>query len=422
MPVSLRPLKRPVFALFWVAGLVSDAGTWMQLLTVGTLIAANGGSAASTAMVAAATFGPQGLASPIGGLLADRFDRRRLFLAGLGLQTVITFVLAAAIAAGQRNANVLALIVLAQSASGAVAAPSFQSILPDLVAREELLAASSLGMLAWNTGRIVGPLLAGVLAAVGLGPAWAVLANAVSFLVLWLAVASVRRTFRTPNRPHSTWFEELRDGAGALARTPGCRFVIAGFAVLHLTVVPFMGLLPHMAIHVLDQPRSFANLLASAQGIGAVIGALVIPGVVFRHGRSRTLTVVALCTAAASVAYVTSTGRTSALVAIAFLGAGCAMTMTCISAINSRDAPHAHRGRIFSLFSASNGIGYGGCLLGFGEIIDRVGMQPPFLIGALVLTLCTLSVKYSPRLRSVIDHGDPPRRATPSTTSARASR
>lgn len=100
MPIAgLRPLHHRTFALFWGAGATSDIGTWVQLAAIGSLVASTSRSARSTALVAAATFAPHGMCSPIGGLLADRFERRLTFLITLGVQAVITSIIAMAIAA-----------------------------------------------------------------------------------------------------------------------------------------------------------------------------------------------------------------------------------------------------------------------------------------------------------------------------------
>jgi MFS family permease len=145
MRAGLLPLKRRIFALFWGAGLISDAGTWLQLVTIGSLVAYDTGSASKTVLIAAATFAPQGIGSPIGGLLADRYDRRKLLLWTLGLQTLVSLVLTGALAAGQRDASVLAFIVMLQSFAGSLGQPSFQAVIPDLVPKEEVQAAVSDG-------------------------------------------------------------------------------------------------------------------------------------------------------------------------------------------------------------------------------------------------------------------------------------
>ncbi|MGZ7036191.1 MAG: MFS transporter, partial [Ilumatobacteraceae bacterium] len=186
---------------------MSDVGTWVQLIVVGSLIAASTGSAIQTGLVALATFTPQALASPVGGLLADRFDRRKVFATALMVQAVVTAVLAVTLGLGIRTPAVLILLILLASAAGATGAPAYAAMLPDLVPPEEFLAMVSLGVYSWNSGRIIGPLL-GTALVLTIGPAWTIGFNAASFVVLAAAVALVRRSFR-PARSDGTILDRL---------------------------------------------------------------------------------------------------------------------------------------------------------------------------------------------------------------------
>ena len=161
----------------WVANVVSDVGTWMQLVTVATLVAAKTGSALQTGLVAVATFAPQALTSPIAGVLADRYERRRLYLIVLAAQAVGAAGLAVAVGTGA-GPGMLTLIVLGQGLIGSMANPVAAAILPELVPKTELLAAASLSSVSWNSGRIIGPMLA-ALSVSAIGPTWSIVANAV---------------------------------------------------------------------------------------------------------------------------------------------------------------------------------------------------------------------------------------------------
>ncbi|MCX6542691.1 MAG: MFS transporter, partial [Actinobacteria bacterium] len=159
-----RPLRHRSVLLIWGAGVISDAGTWIQLVVVGTLVASNTGSALQTGLIALATFMPQGIAAPLGGVLADRFDRSRVFVGGILGQAFFTMLLAVLLGVGVRSPIALAGLIMFASAMGSLGAPAYAAILPDLVPPEELMAMSSLGIYSWNAGRIVGPLLGTVLA------------------------------------------------------------------------------------------------------------------------------------------------------------------------------------------------------------------------------------------------------------------
>ncbi len=413
MRAGLLPLKRRIFALFWGAGLISDAGTWLQLITIGSLVAYDTGSASKTVLIAAATFAPQGIGSPIGGLLADRYDRRKLLLWTLGLQTLVSLALTGALAAGQRDASVLAFIVMLQSFAGSLGQPSFQAVIPDLVPREEVQAAVSLGLTAWNTGRVLGPAAAGLFIAFGLGPSWAVGVNALTFVVLWMAVARVRRPF-PPARViaagdaplgslRSEAAIELRGGARVLWRTPGCRFAVLTLVGLHFTLIPFMGLIPQMVRTVLREGKGTVSVLTSAQGIAAIIAALFATTLLQRWPRSTILKWSLLSSAASSVLYVTSHTVLQAAIGIFCLGATVATVFSMTMGMNQRDAPAAHRGRVLSLASASGGITYGVGLLSLGWLVDRYSMAGVFVVGAAFQSLGAIAFGASPQLRAIVD-------------------
>jgi MFS family permease len=189
------PLRHREVRLLWSAAVISDIGTWVQLIVVGSLVAAHTGSAVQTGLVALATFMPQGIASPVGGLLADRYDRRKVFAWALIAQALATSGLAVVLGLGVRTPAVLTLLILVGSAAGATGAPSYGAMQPDLVPPEELMAMVSLGVYSWNSGRIVGPVL-GTLLALWVGPAWTIGFNAATFVVMAFAVTLVRRPFR----------------------------------------------------------------------------------------------------------------------------------------------------------------------------------------------------------------------------------
>ena len=406
----MRPLRHRGFRLFWGAGAASDIGTWVQLAAIGSLVAASSGSALSTALIAAATFAPQGLCSPIGGLLADRFDRRRVFLTTLAMQAVVTTTIAIVIGAGVRDPAMLSLLVLFQSGSGALGAPSLQAILPDLVPREELTAAVALGITSWNSGRVVGPLVATAL--VPFGAQWAVAANACSFFVLWFAIFASRRRFVPPARVWMSVRRELQAGLGALRRTPGCVAALGTNVVLHLSVIPFMGLIPATARALLERDGATVDdgtvtdisaRLLSAQGIGAIVGSIAVASVL-RHVRRTTVVTVLLAGLAvlAPLHQFTPTWVLTGLVVLV-MGASMAMVQSVLGSTVQRDAPTLHRGRVLSWYRGALGLSYGIGLLGMGALSDRYGLRPTFVVSGLVVGLVVVLARRSAWWMAAID-------------------
>src|SRR5579862_2141536 len=135
---ALRPLQHRNFALLWWAALLSNVGSWMQTVAVGVLVTTRTGRPGWTGLVAAAGFLPNGLLSPLGGVMADRLDRRRwLFLTTAGETTFATCLTVLA-ATGYATPIVVTLLVFGGGAMAAVGFPAYQAMLPDLVPPSEL--------------------------------------------------------------------------------------------------------------------------------------------------------------------------------------------------------------------------------------------------------------------------------------------
>ena len=363
--------------------MISDIGTWVQLIVVGSLVAAHTGSAVQTGLVALATFMPQGIASPVGGLLADRYDRRKVFATFLMVQALVTTALAVVLGMGVRTPLVLTVLILFASAAGATGGPSYAAMLPDLVPPEELMAMVSLGVYSWNSGRVVGPIL-GTLLALAVGPAWTVGFNAFTFVVIARAVMLLRRPF-APHGSDGSVLEQLRDGWRAMRTTPGCFHGLVFIVLFNLTVVPFMGLIPIYIRTEFHGGTGLTGTVASAQGVGAIIGGVAITVLASSRQRSMMIRRIMVFISCALLLYATAPNPAVLILAAFLLGMGSAGLFISASSIVQRDAPHASRGRVMSINQASMGVAYGLGLLFIGSIGDAVNLRSAFAVGSVLL-------------------------------------
>ena len=383
--------------------MVSDVGTWVQLIVVGSLVARQSGSALQTGLIALATIAPQGMCAPFGGLLADRYDRRRVFIAGLLGQGVVTAVLAFLVASGVRSALPLSGVILLSSAAGSFAAPAYSAMLPDLVPPEELIAMVSLGIYSWNSGRIIGPLLATVLGGV-LGPTWTVTFNAVSFGVMALAVASVRRSFLPGGDVSGGVRHRLREGWQALQRTPGCQAAIGVVMLLNVTVAGFMGLIPIYARSVFHGGTQLAGVISAMQGGGAIVGSIAVTVLAVRMRRSGLMSFIVPSLFISFLLYAQAPNTGVACVAVIGLGAGASSFFVSGMAVAQRDAPAAQRGRVLSLVQTAMGACYGIGIVVMGGLGDLFSLRVAFTVGALAFAAGAIAiVRFFPDWRAVVD-------------------
>ncbi len=395
--------------LLFGASVVSDIGTWMQAVTVGTLVATTSHSAAATAMVMSALFLPQGLCSPLGGLLADRFDRRKMAMLLLALQTVLTVGLGLLIRSGVVAASALALVILVQGSAAAMSGPALQAITPQLVPAEDLMPALSLATISWNSGRIAGPIL-GVACTAAFGASTTIFINALTFLVPIIALAMVRRSFRSGRQVSLRRFvAELKEGAVLARSTPSMRVLLPGVVVIQLVISSLLPAMPFYGRNVLGGGSNLVTALFTGMGLGAMTAAALAPGLSLRAGRSAVARVALgmMCVglALASLARLPLV----AVLAVAIYGAGLSGFFVAVGSVVQRDAPESHRGRLVSIYVAVTGLTYGLGSMANGFVADHLwGLRSQLLFWAVTLASLSALVRWRrPEWYAMLDGTDP---------------
>ena len=385
---SLQPFRHRGFALLWWAGLISIVGSWMQTVAVGALVISDTGNAIWAVLVAAGAFLPIGLLAPVGGALADRLPRRLVLALGNLVAAATAAVIAVLVAAGHDNPAALVALVTLQGSASALIMPFQQAILPDLVPKSEFLAAVSLNSAQFNLGRIVGPALAGATVA-AFGYAAAFTANAVSFLAIVAALAFVR--LAPPGGRSTGLIAALRSGFSAARREPSCWAAIVTIAVVAFLASPFIALVPVMARHLTSGgSRAVAQttaLLTTAQGVGAVAGALCLAPLASYLGRGRVLGWSLALLPPALAVYSAAQAPWQGAVTLFVVGLIYICVLSGLSTVVQLRAPEAYRGRILSFYLVALGVAYPVGSLVQGPVIERIGIGPTTAGAALLLVL-----------------------------------
>ncbi len=413
MPLaSLRPLRSRNFALIWTAALVSNVGSWMQTVALGVLVFARTGQPGWTGLVAAAAFVPIGLLAPIGGALADRLDRRRwLIVTTLG-EMAFAAVLAVLAATGHDPPAALVVLALLGGAAGAVGFPAYQAMVPDLVPPEDLLGAVSLSSAQFNLGRVIGPALAGlVLLTHDYGLVFGV--NSASFAAVVVALMLVRLP-RPPARAGGAGFgARIAAGVRAARSEPGCRSAIGLIAFVALLASPFIALVPAMAGDLQRDGVSTqvaTAILVTAQGVGAVLGALALPILAERLGRRTMLQAALFGVPVLLVLYALAPTLWLSALALLAVGAGYIAVLSGLNTVVQLRAPAEARGRILGIYMMGLGIVYPVGAVLQGVVADRTGVRAVTVAGAVILW-GGLALLASLRPRVFAALGDPPEAA-----------
>jgi MFS family permease len=381
---SLRPLHSRNFALVWCSALVSNVGTWIQTVALGTLVTISTHSALWTALVLAAGFLPMGLLSPIGGVLADRLDRRRWLIATTVAEAAFAVILAVLVGLHHDATWVLVLLSFLGGAAGAIGFPAYQSMLPDLVERDDLLAAVALSSAQWNMGRVLGPAIAGLVLVIW-SPAVAFSINAASFLAVIVALCFVHLEHRPRPATGESTLARLADGARTAMTEPGCRSAILLISIVALIGSPFIGLIPALAIDGLHEHVGGPAVLTTAQGIGAVIGALAIAPLAKRRGQHAVVIGSLFAFSAALVAYGSSPALILAALGICVVGATYIGVLSGLNGIVQMRAPEASRARVLSLYMMALGTIYPIGLVIEGAIGQAIGVRLVTVVSGVLL-------------------------------------
>jgi MFS family permease len=172
--------------------LFTNVGTWMQTVGAQLLLVDEPGAPTLVSLVQTASTLPAVLLALPGGVLADSFDRRRLLMAVQAYLAVVAVVLTSLTALGQMRPPLLLLLTFALGAGMAMTSPAYQALIPELVPRAQLAAASALGAVSMNLARAIGPAIAGLLISqVGTAAVFAI--NAASFVAFCLVLLLWKR-------------------------------------------------------------------------------------------------------------------------------------------------------------------------------------------------------------------------------------
>lgn len=384
--VAFGALRHRNFRLFFGGQLVSLTGSWMTQLAQAWLVLLLTDSPFYVGLVAAVGTLPILLLALVGGVVADRIDRRRLVLvtqAAAAAQSLALFTIVALDVATVGQVMCLALI---QGVINAFDIPARQSMLIDLVGRSDLPSAIALNSGAFNAARVVGPALAGIV--IGrVGVAACFLVDAVSYAAVLLALVRMRVPPRPPAPGRA--LVELRTGLAYVRGEPRVMALIALTAVFTLFGFPFLVLMPVLARDVLGLGAEGYGVLMTAVGLGAVGAAVALGAGLAKPGG----TLLAIAGASFGVLLVAVALSRHATVAGGLLvGVGLAMVLnnaTTNTMLQLR-APDELRGRVMSVYTLIfTGLSPFGALLA-GTVAERLGAPTALAFGGIVSGLAAL--------------------------------
>jgi MFS family permease len=415
-----RALGHRNFRLFFAGAFLSNAGTWMQTVAQSWLVLQLTDSGTWLGVDTFVATAPGLVLTLVGGVIADKVDRKRLLIytqAGAGASALVlaALVWSGAIqweGAGRRPGDVWMVLLLSfvTGCCWALSGPSYQAITADLVGREDLANAIALNSSQFQLARVAGPTLA-ALTMKGLGMAGCFLANGLSYVAIVAALSQVRFAKRVAPPPpeaagegkaarRSLW-SDLAEAVRYVRSRPRVGTVLLCSTVVCLFGTPYIVLLPLFARNVYGWGESGLSLLMATAGAGALVGAL---GLAYRGDVPRKGLVLLSCMLSGG-ACITGLAAAPPGAAVPLLFAT-GMSMVTFFALGNtlvqQLVSDEMRGRVLSMWLLTF-IGTAP-VAGFlsGAAADRFGPRPTLAACGLVVLLFGLGAAFlNPRLREM---------------------
>jgi MFS family permease len=380
------------FQLYFGGQLISNIGTWMQIIAQAWVVYQIGHSELTLGLVAFASAIPVLAISPWAGVVVDRMPRRKLLMMTQSGAMILAFIMAFLTFANiiqQWHVVVLAALL---GVVNAFDAPARQAFVPEMVGKEDLPNAIALTSMMFNSARVIGPAVAGItLAAVGAG--WCFTINGISFLAvllgLWLMKLPAHRSVQHTNSP----WQQLVGGLQYTAKNQEIAALILLSLVFSVFGISYSTILPAFIQKVLHQGAEGYGWVNAATGLGAVTGAFLVAQRANHGRRGQVLVLTNIAFPLILIAFSwTSLFPLSLLLAYG-LGVGFMLQFTTINTLLQTRVEDAFRGRIMALYTITffGFSPFGNLLIGFlGEKMSLGIAMTLFAVCSLILSRLVL--------------------------------
>ncbi len=390
---TFSALQNKNYRLFWSGAFVSNIGNWMQTIAQNWLVLSLTHSPFMLGLVNFIGNIPMIALSLYGGVLADRNSRKRvLFITQTGM---LVLVLAMAILTALNIINIwlILIIVLGIGVVQAFNAPAYQTIMQDLVGKEQLMNAIALNSLQFNLSRVIGPSIAGVLVVI-LGVAACFFINALSFGAVLLALFLIQIPAVKNPRQKKSAFTDIGESIRYLKADPALLGLLGLSTAFSIFIFPYLSLLSVFAKDEFNSQADGYGILMAGVGIGAVGGALVVARLSETKKRIIFLEIGSVAIVVTMLFFSFAPRLWLSLPFLSTAGGGMVALQSSINTIIQTGVPDAMRGRIISMWQLTGmGLLPVGSLLG-GTVAEWAGARVAVGGGAVIFGIIALSVYF----------------------------
>ena len=378
-------LRQRNYRLFFFGQLVSVAGTWMQTVAQSFVVLDLTHSGTQLGLTSAARFLPMFVFGPLGGVFADRMDRRRVLYVTQALSGLLAGVFAVTVGTHSIRLWIVYLLALALGFVNVFDNPARQSFISEMVSAQDLPNAVTLNSVAMNMARVLGAALGGVIAA-AIGLALCFTINALSFGAVLVSLAAMRSSELFPAKRVSRQKKQVRQGLRYVRNTPELLIPLLMIAVIGTLAWEFQVSLPLMASKVFHGGAASYGVMASVMGGGAVVGGLI--SAARSRPRARALCLAAIGWGIAILAAAVAPSMPLELAALVFVGYGSITFNSLAKTTLQLAAKPEMRGRVMALWALAwlGSTPIGGPIIGWAG--QAIGARWALVIGGVAALAC----------------------------------
>ena len=348
-PNAIRSLRHKNFRLYWSGQIISQIGTWMQVVAQGWVVYRLTDSPLMLGLVNFAALLPVLPISLLAGVWSDRYPRQKLILITESVLMLQALIMAGLIWFDLIQVWHVIVLSFIYGAASAVEQPARLAFIVDVVGKEDLSNAVALNASGVNVGRILGPAVAGVIIA-AFGEAACFLLNGISFLAVILALIAIRLPKQSLKKETLQVVGSLKDGFSYMLNNKivsGLLFIVT---ISSLLILPFISLMPATARDSLQVGADGLGFLLTAVGVGAILGALLVANL--RAGiRGKWLLVANFISPVFLLLFALSRLYWASLLLVILIGASNAIRFTLANSLTQLNTSDEYHGRVMSVFN-----------------------------------------------------------------------
>ena len=339
------------FRLMWFGACISSVGTWMQIVAQSWLIYRLSHSAFLLALDQFLGGIPIFLFSLIGGVVADRVERRRILLGSQYVQLATSGLLAILVATGVVHIWHILCLSFVSGLAQAFGGPAYQALIPTLVKREDMPNAIALNSIQFNMAVTIGPALAGQ-ALARIGETWCFGLNAASFVAPIIALLLITTRFQ-PKPANESVFTSLKLGIKFVRRQESMTALIVLAFCMTALAMPLRTYIPVFVNDIFHAgPRTYGNLL-SLMGVGSICGSLAIASLGNAAGKGRRALVMMLVLGATISGFAVSRSLTASYAVLVLFGFSLMAVFASVSSLVQLITTEEMRGRVMSVYNCA---------------------------------------------------------------------